>query len=297
MFKTQSPQQSRLDTLNREVLVQWDAWNGADDHKKEDILAYRVLPLAAEREALSKKLLDDSSSSGLTPSPNTSSTRAFRALVAMRDYFPVRLAQAESRLGELVQGPWPQDFAAAQQHYTEDVQPWSDSRRTVTEFLRAHQLPYAADQDLTQRLQALSAKYGKYGLFLAFLHDVFRGHNRAGVPFTSGMCLATVRALLEGQSYYSGPSFGLLRGSCSEAITALRAAGRLREGLNQSQIEAYARRGPVVALIGGSGLHQHVGIVALDGGAVRFFSNSLGSKKVEPLAGRMGHITGILVLE
>jgi hypothetical protein len=288
-----SPEQGRLDAINREILVQWGSWNGVDDRKKQDILRYRILPLAAERDALASKLQGAPSS----PASAGASLQAERDLDAMRGYFPARLAELESRLRALAGGPWPPDFAAAQRHYVEDVQPPSDERRAVIDFLRAQRLPCAADAGLTQRLRALYAKYGKYRQFLAYLHDVFRGGDAAGVPFVSGLCLETVRALLRSQSWYAGPSFGLFSGSCNEAIAAARAAGVLREGLDQSQIEAYARRGPVVALIGGGGESQHAGIVAWDGEAAGFFSNSLGTKKVEPLSGRMGSITGIVVLE
>ena len=168
-----------MEAINARLVALWGEWNGADDRKKADFLAYQVLPLGEERDALARKLLDDPASAGFALLSSPSGLQAVRELSDMRDYFPARLADAETRLRGLLDAPWPQDFSSARRHYAQDVQPWSDYRRAVIDFLRARGLPCAADPKPHPAPAALYAKYGRYPLFLAFLRDVFRGGNAA----------------------------------------------------------------------------------------------------------------------
>mgnify|MGYP001592733980 CR=1 FL=1 len=135
----------------------------------------------------------------------------------------------------------------------------------------------------------------RYQRFVSYISGVFYGDNQPRVSFTAGLCLLTVREFLQRQSCYEGPDFDLLRGSCNEALAAMKKAGHLRSPASHEQIRTWAAEQPLVGLIAGKGERQHVGIIYQGSdGQVYFCSNSMGRKKIEPYTNR--DYTGVVLL-
>ncbi len=289
------PEVSRLAAIDAEISCQAKEWDRSEEQKKKDTLQYRIIPLAAERKTLIDRIQNERGHkySFAFPSPDVT-----RAIETMYGYFPARLKQAEGELKELLASPVLNDPARGKTFYNDEIVSRAGRRRSLIEFLRAAHLPCDADPALTEQIQNLENRFGRYRKFLAYLENVFCGSNEMNIPFVRSRCLGMVTRLLERQSYYTGPGFNeLMTASCNQAIRNLRRAGLLKEGLTKEQIERYAMKGPLVALIAGTSATQHVGIIALHNGEVKFFSNSVGRKRIEPLANRMGKITGVLILK